>query len=61
MVLNFDTSSSTTFPAIRLVSKGEIARVEHPGEWGFAIEDGTGSGMVGSARLRRAMPTHLLT
>jgi hypothetical protein len=36
--------------AIRLVSKGEIARVEHPGEWGFAIEDGTGSGMVAALR-----------
>src|SRR3954447_11545461 len=38
--------------AIRLVSKGEVARVRRPGEWGFAIEDAAGSGVI--AALRRA-------
>jgi hypothetical protein len=38
--------------AIRLVSKGEVARLRDPGEWGFAIEGGIGTGVV--AALRRA-------
>jgi hypothetical protein len=40
--------------AIRLVSKAEVARFKHPGEWGFTIasEDPAESGMI--AALRRA-------
>ena len=36
--------------AIRLVSRGEFARVRNPGEWGFAVESGAESGTVAALR-----------
>jgi hypothetical protein len=36
--------------ALRTVAKGDIARVNHPGEWGFAIEEAAGSGTIEALR-----------
>jgi hypothetical protein len=36
--------------AVRSVSKSEVARVRHPGEWGFAIDGSAASGVAAALR-----------